>query len=108
MNNIAKLETFIHKFIVKHNEFKELKDKVFFILMDVNMPKMQGYAAATKIRKMGCKVPIVAFSVTGEREVRDMCARDGFDFEKCFVFFLDKHSGNEDRLFELIAGALSV
>ena len=27
MNNIAKLETFIHKFIVKHNEFKELKDK---------------------------------------------------------------------------------
>ncbi len=27
MNNIVKLETFIHKFIVKHNEFKELKDK---------------------------------------------------------------------------------
>ena len=27
MNNIVKLETFIHKFIVKHNEFKDLKDK---------------------------------------------------------------------------------
>jgi len=27
MNNIVKLETFINKFIVKHNEFKELKDK---------------------------------------------------------------------------------
>ena len=47
-----------------------LKTEIFdIILMDLNMPEMNGFETAIKIREMGIKIPIIAFTAASKVEV---------------------------------------
>ena len=49
------------------------------ILMDMQMPEMDGVAAAQLLRQTGCSVPIVALTANASREDRERCEEAGFD-----------------------------
>ena len=67
--------------------FKENPDKYSLILMDIQMPKMDGYEATRAIRAMDLahakEVPIVAMTANVFRE----------DIEKCLAVGMTKHLG---------------
>lgn len=49
------------------------------VLMDLQMPEMDGYEATKVLRKEGYKKPIVALSAHAMKEVRERCLANGFD-----------------------------
>ena len=49
------------------------------ILMDVQMPNMNGYDATRKMREMGIETPIVAVSASAIKEEVDMCFESGMN-----------------------------
>ncbi|MCZ4693270.1 PAS domain S-box protein [Ancylomarina euxinus] len=52
-------------------EYCQNKNKVDLLLMDINMPKMNGYIATEKIKKIRPKIPIIAqtaFAIEGDKE----------------------------------------
>jgi CheY-like chemotaxis protein/nitrogen-specific signal transduction histidine kinase len=49
------------------------------ILMDLQMPEMDGYEAASAIRKFNAKVPIIALTASQLEEVRDAVASAGMN-----------------------------
>ncbi len=49
------------------------------ILMDINMPGMDGYQATTRIRDMGYKQPILALSAYDAATTSDLCRESGFN-----------------------------
>ena len=53
--------------------------KFDLILMDVHMPVMDGLEATQKLRKQGCKVPIVALTANAMKKNIDECMEVGFD-----------------------------
>ena len=67
--------------------FSKNQDKYSLILMDVNMPEMDGYEATQRIRALGTKqsesIPIVAMTANVFRE----------DIEKCIESGMDDHTG---------------
>jgi signal transduction histidine kinase/DNA-binding response OmpR family regulator len=63
------------------NEAVELygryKEKIALILMDLNMPGMDGYEAAEEIRKISSDIPIVAMTADVILGVKEKCAQSG-------------------------------
>ncbi|NLY43405.1 MAG: transporter substrate-binding domain-containing protein [Clostridiaceae bacterium] len=57
--------------------YKEYRDEIDLILMDLHMPVMDGYEAAEKIREFSTKVPIVAMTADVIFGVRDKCRQSG-------------------------------
>ena len=64
---------------------KMVKQKRFdIVLMDIQMPIMDGYAASKEIRKFNKNIPILAFSASIFMEVKDKmeeCGMNGFIFK---------------------------
>lgn len=51
--------------------------KYSVIVMDCQMPEMDGYTASRKLRDSGCLIPIVALTANAFREDREHCLRSG-------------------------------
>ena len=49
------------------------------VLMDIQMPIMNGFEATSKIRSQGFKIPIVALTAHAMKEERERCLASGFD-----------------------------
>ncbi len=58
--------------ILKHESFD-------LILMDINMPVMDGYKTAKKIRKLNIKTPIIALTAFSANEVKDAVLTSGMN-----------------------------
>ena len=57
--------------------FKENKDKIDLILMDLHMPVMNGYEAASAIREISKDIPIVAMTADVVLGVKEECMKHG-------------------------------
>ncbi len=57
---------------------KALKGSFDIVLMDVQMPVMDGFQAMLRLRKLGYGKPIVALTAHAMREERDRCLTEGF------------------------------
>jgi len=64
-------------------KFKENPDLYSLILMDVNMPVMDGMEATKAIRSMDCKnareVPVIALTATTDEAEIELCLKAGMD-----------------------------
>lgn len=59
---------------------EEFKTSVFnAVLMDIDMPVMNGIEAAMKIRKLNSTVPIIAITAYSDENMRAQCAGAGMN-----------------------------
>lgn len=53
------------------------------ILMDIQMPRLDGYETVKILREKGCDKPIIALTAHAMKDERDRCMRIGFDGHLC-------------------------
>ena len=77
--------------------FKDTPERYSLILMDVQMPEMDGYEATLRIRDLPCeqakKVPIIAMTANVFKE----------DIERCLASGMDDHIGKPIDIDEVMA-----
>lgn len=73
-----------------------LNDRYDLVLMDMQMPVMDGYSATASLRKKGCKTPIIALTAHAMREDLDRCLHVG-----CTAFLTKPY--RRDNLVAIIA-----
>jgi CheY-like chemotaxis protein len=61
------------------NYYRDHREKIDLILMDLHMPVMNGYEASAEIRKLDPAVPIVAMTADAITGVDEECRRVGID-----------------------------
>jgi CheY-like chemotaxis protein len=81
---------------------KALSEQFDLILMDIRMPRMDGYEAQKTLREKGLKTPIIALSASSPSDDQD--SRTG---KADFDFFLVKPVGSK-KLHEVISKYLPV
>jgi len=57
--------------------FVQNQSTIDLILMDLHMPVMNGYEAATEIRKISDRIPIIAMTADVVSDVKDKCNQNG-------------------------------
>lgn len=63
------------------NAVEKTKSQIFdVIIMDLQMPEMDGYEATEKLRQNGFSGPIIALTAHAMKEEIDRCLNVGFDF----------------------------
>jgi len=71
------------------------------VLMDIQMPVMDGYTATEELRQRGFDLPIIALTANSVSEDRQRCLKSGFtDFASKPV--------DRQQLIELVSGAVTV
>jgi len=71
------------------------------VLMDIQMPVMDGYTATEELRQRGFDLPIIALTANALSEDRRRCLKSGFtDFASKPV--------DRQQLMELVSGAVTV
>ncbi|MDM8538666.1 ATP-binding protein, partial [Desulfobacterales bacterium HSG17] len=85
--------------------FAAKKAKFDLILMDIEMPEMDGYEAAVEIRKMNIKTPIIAMTAHAMNKDREKCLKSGMnDYlskpikPKQFLLFINKWIDDNEQL----------
>lgn len=58
---------------------KEAKQKYDLILMDINMPELDGYGATEKIRKIDSQIPIIALTAAATEDDRERALKVGMN-----------------------------
>ena len=58
---------------------KAENNNVALVLMDIQMPKMNGYEATETLRKKGFKKPIIAVTASAFSDERELCLKAGID-----------------------------
>jgi len=53
--------------------------EIDIVLMDCQMPKMNGYEAAQRVRAKGCKIPILALTANATQENKKICHEAGMN-----------------------------
>jgi len=75
--------------------FKDHRDSIDLVLMDLHMPVMNGYEAAEKIREVSAKVPVVAMTADVILGVREKCRQSG-------IFHYISKPFNPDRFIQTV------
>lgn len=69
------------------NAFETWQDQNFdLVLMDCQMPEMDGYEATRKMRSLGCTLPILALTANCSTEYAEQCRIAGMDDFLCKPF----------------------
>jgi CheY-like chemotaxis protein len=55
------------------------KERIHLVFMDIQMPRMNGYEAASWIRKNGHECPIIACTASAQANEREQCLAAGMD-----------------------------
>jgi signal transduction histidine kinase len=58
---------------------KAMQNEYDVVLMDLQMPHVDGFAATRQLRKNGYSKPIIALTAHAMREERERCLKEGFD-----------------------------